>query len=533
MSHIFISYSKKNSTYAYALADFLQEQGFNIWIDRIGVEYGVGWWDAIVDGLDKCGAVIVVMTPEAKASDWVQREVFIALQDKKPIFPLLLNGDNWKVFVLTQYVDVTDGSLPDGDLLKRLSHHVTPRGKGANLSDLTPEKHGSHPTPPTPHFDVDQAIADFGKVFRAHNWSEALNILGRIRASGEDPTPFDPDEFERRVQNAIEEEKRQRERQAYEAERDRQYGRVVAMSSYADDAAIWTALQKVWQNFPDYDPDHLAERVRPRPKRPVMPAPFAWIDIPAGKVKLIPDSTDKKESYLKKDTIFDVPAFAIAKYPITNAQYAKFMEAGGYRERHWWTDAGWDAREQGYDWDSESSSWKPTGKAWTEPRYWADQKWNGAEQPVVGISWYESLAFCLWLSEVSGEQILLPTEQQWQRAAQGDDERTYPWGNEWDCKRCNNSVSPCDSNQTTPVTTYEGKQKGDSPFGVVDMAGNVWEWCLTAYDKGNIGIDGTNRRVLRGGSWTDHFADYFRVAYRNWNAPNGWNALWGFRVSRS
>jgi len=262
MSHIFISYSKKNSDYAYALADFLQAQGFNIWIDHIGIEYGVGWWDAIVEGLDICAAFIVVMTPESKASDWVQREVFIALQEKKPIFPLLLNGDNWKVFVLTQYADVRDGSMPDGDLLKRLSHYVTPRGKGANKSNLTPEKQASSPPPPAPRFDVDQAIGDFGKVFRVGNWSEALNILGRIRASGQDPTPFDPDEFEQRVQMAIEDEKRQHEQEAYEAERTRQYGRVLAMAAYADADTVWAALQKVWQTFPDYDPGGLALEYR-------------------------------------------------------------------------------------------------------------------------------------------------------------------------------------------------------------------------------------------------------------------------------
>src|SRR5690606_32128020 len=118
---------------------------------------------------------------------------------------------------------------------------------------------------------------------------------------------------------------------------------------------------------------------------------------------------------------FDVPAFAIAKYPITNAQYAKFIAAGGYNQRKWWTDAGWQARELGLTWDG-----KPTGKAWTQPRFWQDSEWNGAEFPVVGVSWYESVAFCLWLSEASSENIALPTEQQWQFAAQGSDGRVYP-----------------------------------------------------------------------------------------------------------
>lgn len=180
---------------------------------------------------------------------------------------------------------------------------------------------------------------------------------------------------------------------------------------------------------------------------PHLPAPFAWIDIPGGTVTL-------EDGH----GTFDVEPFAIARYPVTNGQFAKFVEAGGYAQRPWWTDAGWALRDQ---------------DQWMEPRHWADPKWNGENQPVVGVSWYESLAFSLWLSEVSGERVFLPTEQQWQRAAQGDAGRIYPWGNDWDGKRCNNSVGLGDmaDGQTTAVTAYEGK--GDSPYGVVDMSGNV------------------------------------------------------------
>jgi formylglycine-generating enzyme required for sulfatase activity len=120
----------------------------------------------------------------------------------------------------------------------------------------------------------------------------------------------------------------------------------------------------------------------------ILPPPFAWIEIPAGQVKLVPDDIDKKKGYLQENTIFDIPAFDISKYPITNAQFAKFIEAGGYREKKWWMAAGWDAREQGWvevdDKRSGLPMWMPTGNPWTEPRYWQDAQLNGAEQPVVG-----------------------------------------------------------------------------------------------------------------------------------------------------
>jgi formylglycine-generating enzyme required for sulfatase activity len=103
---------------------------------------------------------------------------------------------------------------------------------------------------------------------------------------------------------------------------------------------------------------------------------------------------------------------------VTNAQFRTFVDAGSYGQRTWWDDNGWRARAEGLDWDSTSKSYKPTGKAWTEPRYWQDKKWSGDEYPVVGISWYEADAFCQWLSEAMDELRGLPTEQQWQRAAQ-------------------------------------------------------------------------------------------------------------------
>ncbi len=237
----------------------------------------------------------------------------------------------------------------------------------------------------------------------------------------------------------------------------------------------------------------------------ILPQPFAWIEIPAGRVTI------------DKHGDFDVPMFEIAKYPVTNAQFAPFMEAGGYRERRWWTDAGWAQREE---------------DGWTEPRFWRDDKWNGAEYPVVGVSWYEAVAFCRWLGEASGEAIMLPTEQQWQRAAQGDDGRMYPWGNTWDGTRCRSSVGWLNSpDRTTPVRKYEGR--GDSPFGVVDMAGNVWEWCVTAYATGSDELEGTDARVLRGGSWLLNVSDYFRAVYRSFGNPSGSSGYLGFRCARS
>jgi len=247
----------------------------------------------------------------------------------------------------------------------------------------------------------------------------------------------------------------------------------------------------------------------------IMPKPFEWITIPAGKVTI--ESYLGYLGYFKESTTFDVPAFQIAKYPTTNAQFDVFINhPDGYKDPAWW------------DFSEDARKWRMEN---TKPRY---KNLSGDDYPCHNVSWYESVAFCLWLSAITGEKIMLSTEQQWQRAAQGDDEWKYPWGNRWDKKRCNNSVKNLlgmgDSKSTTPVTQYEGK--GDSPYGVVDMVGNVWEWCSTDWTKGDSDLNGINERVVRGGSWVDADAARFRVSFRNWLTPKGRDDFGGFRFVR-
>jgi formylglycine-generating enzyme required for sulfatase activity len=252
----------------------------------------------------------------------------------------------------------------------------------------------------------------------------------------------------------------------------------------------------------------------------ILPEPFNMIKIPEGSVTV-------------KDKTEIISAFEIAKYPVTNAQFARFVDAKGYENKAWWTDAGWEAREQ--EWDADTNRWKLSKKPWTAPRFRQDDKWNGDNQPVVGVSWYEAVAFCLWLSEMTGDAITLPTEQQWQRAAQGDDGRAYPWGNDWSFTRarCNCSVYPCSNDATTSVTHYEGQLKGDSPYGVVDMSGNVWEWCRTGFQTGTQDVNAKDTRVLRGGSWNDNAADDFCCESRTHETPDYSPCDVGFRFVRT
>jgi hypothetical protein len=119
-NHVFISYSRQQGKYARSLADHLLQSGFNVWIDD-QINYGEHWWQTIVKAIRSCGAMIVIMTPTAEESEWVQREIGVAMKLKKSIFPLLYMGDNWPLFVWAHYLDVRDGALPPPDFLNKLA----------------------------------------------------------------------------------------------------------------------------------------------------------------------------------------------------------------------------------------------------------------------------------------------------------------------------------------------------------------------------------------------------------------------------
>jgi formylglycine-generating enzyme required for sulfatase activity len=209
---------------------------------------------------------------------------------------------------------------------------------------------------------------------------------------------------------------------------------------------------------------------------------------------------DNKAILQEKTKSFDVSYFQMAKYLITNKQYALFMQNNGYDNRIYWTDTGWRTREK---------------HRWTEPAYWHDPEFNADNQPVTGISWYEAHAFTRWLSNFSGQDIRLPTEQQWQRAAQGNDNRKYAWGYSWEDHLCQHQINTSVS-KTASVTKFKDVNK--SPFGVVDMTGNLWEWCLNNYDLDMTFSEAASRSV-RGGSWYDSQKKLFHVTYRGKSVP--------------
>jgi len=206
-----------------------------------------------------------------------------------------------------------------------------------------------------------------------------------------------------------------------------------------------------------------------------------------------------------------LPDFYLARTPVTNIQYEIFVEETGYHP----------------------------------PDYWKKGRFSKYKDyhPVVRVSWHDAMAYCRWLSEVSGDLYRLPSEAEWEKGARGCDGRLFPWGNHWNPKLCN-AIEGGKPDDTTPVGAFP---QGASPYGLLDMAGNVWEWTISLwgsdfsepafkypYDpndgRENLDADDKTYRILRGGTFND-FPGLVRCAARLWYFPSSryWDR--GFRVA--
>jgi Tol biopolymer transport system component len=161
MSHVFISYSKKNRSYARKLADHLLSLGFDVWIDD-RIDYGEMWERTIFKAIDDCAALIVIMTPESYASDWVLREIQYADRRHKSQFPVLLDGEDFPRYGPHQHVDVRGGILPPEDFYERLESAVPRKTKtGANV---TPQNAAVPETDTLPRTPVAPSSGQTGRL---------------------------------------------------------------------------------------------------------------------------------------------------------------------------------------------------------------------------------------------------------------------------------------------------------------------------------------------------------------------------------
>ncbi len=290
----------------------------------------------------------------------------------------------------------------------------------------------------------------------------------------------------------------------------------------------------------------------------------------------------------------ELDAFGIGRYPVTNAEWACFMAADGYVDERWWTNPvarAWlagDPKQQELGREGWRNWWRSAqeqvnleawlqseaaSRQWSayqlrdrrgiarlearrleevvhgwypdrpphEPSEWRNPKFNNPSQPVVGVSWFEALAYSNWLSAQTGLEFRLPSEVQWEAAARGTAGRRFAFGDVFDQALANTAETELE--RTTPVGAYSG---GSTPEGVHDLCGNVWEWTRSLWGTNGEQPDFTYRyvaddgrekeeapaqrlRVLRGGSWIDTELGA-RAAVRYGNFPTERFTSSGFRL---
>jgi formylglycine-generating enzyme required for sulfatase activity len=235
--------------------------------------------------------------------------------------------------------------------------------------------------------------------------------------------------------------------------------------------------------------------------------------VPGGKFLAGSPGSDEGKGQLA----VELPPYYLGLHPVTNAQYARFLSEGKPS----------DADLQRWILLDRDCFVRKSGSAY--------EAYGGKDDdhPVVQVSWYGAQAYCQWAG------LRLPSELEWEKAARGTDGREYPWGNEWDEKKCRNDKNK-GSETTCSVWAYPD---GCSPWGHYQMSGNVWEWCADWYDggaydrykRGDLAPPQSgSSRVFRGGSWlTGGSPGFFLCAYRYNSPPDIRGRSYGFRVART
>lgn len=239
------------------------------------------------------------------------------------------------------------------------------------------------------------------------------------------------------------------------------------------------------------------------------PGEIDWVEVPAGILTRGTDERDVPELVRRHADLgipmqwflkecprgeVPVPAFVISRTPVTNAHWAAF------------------ARARGHD-------WRPVG---------------GMDHPVTGVSWAQASGYAAWFAGISGMPVRLPTEDEWERAARGDDAREFPWGDDFRPGRAN--LRGAGYGDSLPVGSFPA---GESPFGVLDLVGNVDEWTSTEhypYPGAPASVPAreawaVDPHITRGGSW-QHDRDLARCARRHGAYDPTLSGV-GFRLARS
>ena len=564
---IFVSYARVDKPYCIRIIETLHAH--DVWYDQ-RLYAGQDWWKEILRRLDWCEVFIYLLSPDSVASLYCRRELEIALRLKRDVIPVLINREtvlpeNMKEW---QYVDLCDNLTVENiaQLLNAMLLVERQRNAKAPTLSVARDTAGSSPASIA---NPAELISNAVRALEKGDYDNAILLLKQAKASGYQSRFVPLDKLLRIAESAVAERSDTREAQ-------REYQHIVALFAFESTRSLaCEALAEFKREFGDYDPQGLHRLCEP--KQPVrelaghekrraakagnesrlptalrsgasaqraseptgitansqtgnrrqtqqMPPStvppkgaqlgtvenrnpsggdddslgvgevlpmLQWCDIPHGTVTI--------SSIVGADEDFgeiteQVDNFVMSKFPVTNAQFAIFARAtDGYRNPRWW------------DFTEQAQRWFNLRKGTAESGF------SGDARPRENVNWYEAMAFANWLANMLGMKITLPTIAQWQRAAKGDDDRYFPWGDEYKEEYCNTLETGLKA--TTPVDRY---QKGASPFGVYDMAGNVWEWTLKTAAAAETGRD--FRRAVAGGSYVSP-CDRAQTSFRYYLDP--------------
>jgi len=508
---LFVSYARVDKLYCMQILDTLDVH--ETWYDQ-RLYAGQQWWPEILRRLDWCEGFIYLLSPDSVDSEYCQTEFQIAEGLGRHLFPVLIHNRTAvpKSLRDVQYVDLVNGLTPEA--VKALLNAIYLAERNSKPGEHLPVSvmpKGQITLPPVNTGTVigeaaaamengqfDRAVFLLKQARDNHFQSKFINIEGLLKAA--------EDELEL---------------ETYLREAKREYKQIAELvkrgATFKLGCEAFAAFRK---DYPNFDPDNIAtlcsqQRQASPPQlltlvrqlKPEFTLPLLeWCEIQPGMVSI---DTAPVNSAPKWESRF-VDWFKISKYPITNAQYQMFLkDVQGYYNPQWW------------DYSPQAKEWRQRNPHPQPPHF------RGDERPRETITWYEAMAFCRWLSEKMEQHVSLPTESQWQRAAQGDDHRAYPWGSEFDLALGNTRES--NLKMTTLVMRYPA---GVSPFGVWDMAGNVWEWCLNGsyMNDDNTNETLTMDRAVRGGSYIGG-CERARTTFHFYLNPSNLYGSIGFRVA--
>lgn len=550
---IFVSYARVDKPYCIRIIETLHAH--EIWYDQ-RLYAGQDWWKEILRRLDWCEVFVYLLSPDSVASLYCRRELEIARRLKRHVIPVLINKDtvlpdkmrDW------QYVDLSEKLTVENVTSLLNSILVVERQQGTTGPAPAPtEPIGQGPVSRSSPVEM---VSSAVRALEKGDYDNAIVLLRQAQASGYQSRFVRLDNLLRIAESKVAERSQSREVQ-------REYQHIVALFSFESTREMaCEALAEFIREFGDYDPQGLqrlchskesinaagdnnfkpaAARQEPQQfnsqsisepaleesreeksgrgfssqvvKLPQAPASnhatasrkvvpeeasaeeilpmLQWCDIPYGTVA-ISSMVGADEEF--GEMIVQVDNFVMSMYPVTNAQFDIFARAeDGYKNARWW------------NYSEHAMRWFKQGKGIAESRF------AGDERPRENVNWYEARAFANWLGSLLKMRIALPSIAQWQRAAKGDDDRYFPWGDDYDEEHCNTLESGL--KMTTPVNRYH---KGISPYGVYDMAGNLWEWTMNTAAATEEGRD--QRRAVAGGSFVSP-CDRAQTSFRYYLEP--------------